>query len=61
MAISMKTRKIACDADLAARLDDTYSAAIALLIEEEKEHIRMLAMHRNRFFLQVGQTAPRAA
>lgn len=61
MAISMKTRKVACYADLATRLEDPYSAVITLLIEEEKEHIRILTKHRNRFFPQVGQTTPRAA
>jgi rubrerythrin len=61
MAITMKTRKVACYADLAARLGGPYSAAMALLVEEEKEHIRMLTEHRNRFFPQVVQTTPQAA
>ena len=61
MAVTMKTRKVACYADLAARLEGPYSAALALLIKEEKEHIRMLTVHRNRFFPQEGKAAPRAA
>jgi rubrerythrin len=63
MAIAMKTWMADCYTDLAARLGGHYSAALGLLVEEEKEHVRILTEHRNRLVTQQEghQTAPRAA
>ncbi|MBN2037218.1 MAG: hypothetical protein JW768_10795 [Chitinispirillaceae bacterium] len=61
MAITMITHKVACYSDLAARLESQYSAALALIIGEEKEHLRILAEHRNRFFPKAGHTTTQAA
>jgi rubrerythrin len=62
MAIAMKNRTTACYSDLAARCRGPYAAVLAQLVEEEKDHLRMLRQHRDRLFPGKAQTAtPRAA